>query len=224
MKLPKPRISSVEPTIEDNISSTNLLSPNIFFGSTENSYYQTLNDVEDFNTCPSFSEVVSRYSRLHRQEEFSIISKKLQKAIYNASYRIWILDSYLGNTLEIDNNNKIKLLFDLIVANPSKLNVRCYFRKNLKEGQLEKLNGLMKESNEHIRRHTKNPKATIIEYKLFNNIKFLHDRFAIIDDDLWHFGSDFGSSQPSLHATSNGWDANELKMTNFFEKLWQEGR
>ncbi len=223
MKLPKPKLLSVEPTIEESVSSTHLLSPSIFFGSTENSYYQTPENVEDFNVCPGFSEVVLRYNSLHKQEKLSIISKEFQKAISSASSRVWILDSYLGNTLEIKENIKIKLLFDLIVYNPSKLNVKFYFRNNLKEIQIKKLNKLIRESNEDIRVIKENYKATIIEYKLFRNMKFLHDRFAIIDDSLWHFGSDVGSSQPSLHATSNGWNASETKMTNFFEELWQEG-
>ena len=35
----------------------------------------------------------------------------------------------------------------------------------------------------------------------------LHDRFAIIDDEMWHFGSSVGGGYPGFGAASSGWDA-----------------
>ena len=55
-----------------------------------------------------------------------------------------------------------------------------------------------------------------------NDLKHIHDRFAIVDQVLWHFGSDVGGKDPNLNAVSFGWDAQETGAITFFENLWEE--
>jgi hypothetical protein len=38
-----------------------------------------------------------------------------------------------------------------------------------------------------------------------NDGKFIHDRFVMLDDELWHFGGTIGGFQPNLTAYSRGW-------------------
>ena len=49
---------------------------------------------------------------------------------------------------------------------------------------------------------------------------FLHDRFAIVDDDLWHFGSTVGGGHPGLTAASGPWSASDTRAAEFFEECW----
>ena len=49
---------------------------------------------------------------------------------------------------------------------------------------------------------------------------FLHDRFAIVDGDLWHFGSTVGGGHPGLTAASGPWSASDTRAAEFFEESW----
>lgn len=49
---------------------------------------------------------------------------------------------------------------------------------------------------------------------------FLHDRFAIIDGELWHFGSNVGGGHPGLTAASGPWPASLTGAAEFFEECW----
>lgn len=55
-----------------------------------------------------------------------------------------------------------------------------------------------------------------------NNYPFLHDRFAIVDRELWHFGATVGGGHHGLNAASRGWDAIGTRAITFFQELWNE--
>jgi hypothetical protein len=48
----------------------------------------------------------------------------------------------------------------------------------------------------------------------------LHDRFAIVDDELWHFGATVGGTHRSINAFSRGWSATDTGAVSFFQQLW----
>ncbi len=50
---------------------------------------------------------------------------------------------------------------------------------------------------------------------------YLHDRFAIIDGDLWHFGSTVGGGHAGLTAASGPWSVTETHAKDFFEQCWR---
>ena len=47
-----------------------------------------------------------------------------------------------------------------------------------------------------------------------------HDRFAIVDGALWHFGSTVGGGHPGLTAATGPWSAGETNAKQFFEECW----
>ena len=49
---------------------------------------------------------------------------------------------------------------------------------------------------------------------------FLHDRFAIVDGELWHFGSTVGGGHPGLTAVSGPWSTSATHAEEFFEECW----
>lgn len=50
----------------------------------------------------------------------------------------------------------------------------------------------------------------------------VHDRFAIVDDELWHFGSTVGGGHRSVTAVSRGWDAASTRAADFFYERWPD--
>ncbi len=49
---------------------------------------------------------------------------------------------------------------------------------------------------------------------------FLHDRFAIVDGALWHFGATAGGGHPGVTAASGPWPEAETRARLFFEECW----
>ena len=50
---------------------------------------------------------------------------------------------------------------------------------------------------------------------------FLHDRFAIVDNALWHFGSTVGGGHPGLTAASGPWPEYDSRGYRFFDDCWR---
>lgn len=55
-----------------------------------------------------------------------------------------------------------------------------------------------------------------------HSFPFLHDRFAIVDGSLWHFGSTVGGGHPGLTAASGPWPASQTRAKEFFEECWRK--
>lgn len=53
-----------------------------------------------------------------------------------------------------------------------------------------------------------------------HSFPYLHDRFAIVDDGLWHFGSTVGGGHSGLTAASGPWPASDTRAAGFFEECW----
>jgi hypothetical protein len=51
----------------------------------------------------------------------------------------------------------------------------------------------------------------------YSNLDF-HDRFAVIDYELWHFGSTVGGAHPKFGAVTRGWDGEEFRKV--FNTIW----
>ena len=50
----------------------------------------------------------------------------------------------------------------------------------------------------------------------------VHDRFALVDDDLWHFGSTVGGAHPEVSAATRGWGAEVPLFERLFQSLWEK--
>jgi hypothetical protein len=64
--------------------------------------------------------------------------------------------------------------------------------------------------------------AAIVEirFSLGREFPYVHDRFAIIDDELWHFGATVGGFHSLVNAATRGWDAEALDAVRFFNDAW----
>ena len=53
---------------------------------------------------------------------------------------------------------------------------------------------------------------------------FLHDRFANVDDALWHFGATVGGGHLGVNAASGPWSAANTRAVDFFAECWRNSR
>jgi hypothetical protein len=60
-----------------------------------------------------------------------------------------------------------------------------------------------------------------IKFSLKRDFPYVHDRFAVIDDELWHFGGTVGGFHEHVTAASRGWDADEHDAVAFFDLAWK---
>lgn len=51
---------------------------------------------------------------------------------------------------------------------------------------------------------------------------FPHDRFAVVDRELWHFGGTVGGLHKQMTAASRGWDAAETRFAAYFDQRWDD--
>lgn len=48
----------------------------------------------------------------------------------------------------------------------------------------------------------------------------IHDRYAFIDDDLWHFGATVGGGFHVVSSASHGWVVEAAELYDLFRNLW----
>lgn len=59
-----------------------------------------------------------------------------------------------------------------------------------------------------------------VKFTLQIDFPYVHDRFAIIDDDLWHFGATAGGLHAQVNAATRGWVAEDHGARGFFDLAW----
>jgi hypothetical protein len=59
-----------------------------------------------------------------------------------------------------------------------------------------------------------------VRFTLKKNFPYIHDRFAIIDDELWHFGATVGGLHEHVNAATRGWVVDDHNGLAFFETAW----
>ena len=200
----------------DRPSEEDVTLKTIVFGSSRESYYPNTKQATDLLGCPNLRDIKDRY---REGEKNALVLDSFTRTLRNASDKVWILDTYLHKNFS--KNDVFESILKSILINKSIIDVRFYLKSKTNE---EEIKEIVKFYNDLIREDRSNSRATTIALKFYDDLNYLHDRFAVVDNDLWHFGSDVGATLPSLHATSYGWNAKKLKITDFFEELWQEGK
>lgn len=59
-----------------------------------------------------------------------------------------------------------------------------------------------------------------IKFALGSKFPYVHDRYAIIDNELWHFGATVGGLHSLVNAVTRGWDAEAHEAVRFFNDAW----
>lgn len=156
------------------------------------------------------------------------------RAVSQALDRVWIVDEYLlmpdRKKGDSDRHVREKILSRIekllewmhleIAANDIRL-----LTKHHAEICGEDLARFEERANEINNYSARRPLSCNIKVRthLTTKFDFIHDRFAIIDDELWHFGGTVGGFHASVSAASRGWSASTHGAIDFFEMAWSAG-
>jgi hypothetical protein len=149
-------------------------------------------------------------------------------AVSQALDRVWIVDPYFmqpdaGNRQQRIDQILSWLPEDRFVAGDVRFLTRSHNTNDNPGVDLD----ISKQLSEHAGRinrwrdHSSGVKCSIeARYNLVQNFDHLHDRFAIIDDELWHFGATVGGFHVQVSAATRGWSAVEHGAEEFFKMAW----
>lgn len=151
---------------------------------------------------------------------FGAHSRAFMDVVRGARERIWVIDSYLFK-METTGGPCFSRTFETAFLNTEAFNIQLIASDTpgLKE-QLQILKNVVR-----LRSRPGRQNAFQIEVRLVRNgrssVTLPHDRFAIIDDELWHCGANVGGTHYEVNAYSRGWSATEKGALDYFDWLWR---
>ena len=147
-----------------------------------------------------------------REREVDQLSqiKAFINALSNAEDRIWILDNYFGKKAKKIEN--IVLCIERAEARSIRIISRFFDKEILKR--------LQHRRRVDSRKRFLPPDFGISWQKLYS-FPDLHDRFVIVDNELWHFGGSIGGGQEILTAASRGWPAFSIGAIDRYQEIWK---
>jgi len=168
---------------------------------------------------PSEEAITTRRREAHstppRMYDETLCSTCFIDAARRAQVRIWILDPKFSTDDEV--------ILETIVVKADAADIRVLSETH-DERERERIAGvsemLEQIANDRRQRPPKQVTVRWLPRLRKDDYPFLHDRFAILDDELWHFGATVGGGHKSLNAFTRGWNARETFAIRFFEDLW----
>lgn len=145
-----------------------------------------------------------------------------QVAVREAQTRVWMLDGYLFLPEAGKGSPDYRILTILdwlhvdIVANDIKILTGDH--KEVSAADLRLFKDRENDINKKLAR--RGPQCSITVSTHLSRVFDIHDRFAVIDDELWHFGATVGGFHTSVNAASRGWPAGAVGAIKFFELAW----
>lgn len=145
-------------------------------------------------------------------------------AFRSAIERVWIVDEYfLIPNKKAPPEGRIQTILEWLHPQLDASDIRI-LTKNHAEINQELLRLL---ANQQERINASQPrrakKCSIrVNTNLTKKFNYVHDRFAIVDEELWHFGATVGGFHPDINSASRGWSAEDSGAIEFFELAWKE--
>lgn len=143
------------------------------------------------------------------------------KAVMNAMDRVWVVDEYFLMPDRGKPDERIQVILNWLHIGLVASDIRILTRKH-EEIDEEMLHFFQMREEEINTSQIRRAKRCSIQVntRLTQNFNYIHDRFAIVDDELWHFGATVGGFHSSVNAASRGWCAIESGAIEFFEMVW----
>jgi hypothetical protein len=142
------------------------------------------------------------------------MSRVFRDAVRLANNRIWLLDE------QVLRDDKSARLLVRLFGDTSATDIRIVTAS--KEGAAERANWLkdLEKELQDTKRGTP-PRIQIFLNlnKATREVPNIHDRFAVIDDVLWHCGATIGGLHDSINAMTFGWSAHTTHAIEFFNQL-----
>lgn len=153
------------------------------------------------------------------------------RAVSAALDRVWIMDEYFfiphgskGESIQTKIAARLQRMLDWMPHSLEASDIRILTKQH-DEITDDTIAPLRMRVNEINRTQSRRAVTCAVEvrYHLTRNFHYVHDRFAIVDDELWHFGGTVGGFHALVSAASRGWDAAEHGADKFFEMAWKAG-
>jgi hypothetical protein len=139
--------------------------------------------------------------------------------VRRARDRVWLIDGFL---LKLDDRamGSFLTVFGAVLSQTPAESIRLITSN--KAGHVDQTKQLRTLQDE--RRAPPRNEAFTIDIRLMRegrgSARLPHDRFAIIDDELWHWGANVGGTHHEVNAYSRGWPVHETGAVAYFERLW----
>lgn len=158
--------------------------------------------------------------RRHAAGEFGAWSDEFMVALERARKRVWLIDGFL---LKVDERAKATFfqVFERALASTRAEDIRLIIGP--KAGHHEQIASLRE--LEAARRQPPRRDSFAIEIQTVREgkspVRLPHDRFAVIDAELWHWGANVGGTHHEVNAYSRGWSSRETGAEEYFLRLWK---
>lgn len=169
----------------------------------------------DLDRFPTRSEEQSR----HGVGEFGAWSDEFMTTVNRATDRVWMIDGFL---LKLDERAKGSFfaVFGSVLSQTQAKSIRLITSNKAGHvDQIEQLRALQDE-----RRAPPHNEGFTIDVRLVREgrgaARLPHDRFAIVDDELWHWGANVGGTHHEVNAYSRGWPVHDTGAEHYFKRLW----
>lgn len=164
---------------------------------------------------PEYDAIMARYG----VDDVRLV-KEFEKAISTAQ-RVWIIDKHLFSE---DGKNpvhsrRIKKVVNWFLTSQIQT-IRILTGHHDEQAEIEKEFEDLEEFVTDDRARVDAPLKVELSFAL-KDFDYIHDRFAMIDDELWHFGATVGGFHRDVNAASRGWSAETHKAVQFFDTAWK---
>jgi hypothetical protein len=179
----------------------------------------------DLSHFPLMPEMMARY---HCSYAGALAT--FADAVQQANHKVWILDQFFldDDDPEVRQRRLQEVISWLTTDNFQATDIRILMKSMSRNGDLAietNIKNQLSDAEQKInsKRDYISAQHCQIQVRFTLNITFdqLHDRFAIIDNELWHFGATVGGFHKQVSAASRGWDAAALRADTFFNLAWQ---
>lgn len=141
-----------------------------------------------------------------------------------AQDRILVLDDYLfkvrdGQSRQSRYDQILSWLPDGLVANDIRFLTNNYGDPTEQYEIQKQFSDRIAAINQRAPRRAGQVKIEI-KFSLGSKFPYIHDRFAIIDNELWHFGATVGGLHHQVNAATRGWNAKAHEAERFFNEAW----
>lgn len=144
-----------------------------------------------------------------------------RRAVVEAVERVLIMDDYFLLPDKGVPEERLSTILDWLHPRLVASDIRILTKKHAEID--EELLQLFGAREEEINNQARRGKRCSIQVntRLREGFNYVHDRFAIVDDELWHFGATVGGFHASVSAATRGWSAADVGAIKFFDLAWQ---
>lgn len=170
---------------------------------------------ENHHHFPEYDAIMARYG----VDDVRIV-REFEKAISTAQ-RVWIIDKHLFSEdgKNPSHDRRIKKVVDWFFTNHIQT-IRILTGHHDDQAEIEKAFKVLEDVVTEERSKVDAPLKVEISFAL-RDFDYIHDRFAILDEELWHFGATVGGFHRDVNAASRGWSADAHKAVQFFDTAWK---